>query len=117
MSASLSSRIRLKVQSVKAVKDMDGREGYQIDFVEVRQRPPMVMMTPTEVPKEISQMVVQISKSVQRAMPGGESKEYELRKLTVILTADELEAFRLKPYPNQMYELTITDGALYFKEI
>ena len=117
MSATLSSRIRLKVQSVKAVKDMDGREGYQIDFVEVRQRPPMVMMTPTEVPKEISQMVVQISKSVQRAMPGGESKEYELRKLTVILTADELEAFRLKPYPNQMYELTITDGALYFKEI
>jgi len=117
MSASLSSRIRLKVQSVKAVKDMDGREGYQIDFVEVRQRPPMVMMTPTEVPQEISQMVVQISKSVQRVLPGGESKEYELRKLTVILTADELEAFRLKPYPNQIYELTITDGALYFKEV
>lgn len=117
MSATLSSRIRLKVQSVKAVKDMEGREGFQIDFVEVRQRPPMVMMTPTEVPEEISQMVVQISKSVQRALPGGESKDYELRKLTVILTAEELEAFRLKPYPNQMYELTITDGALYFKEI
>jgi hypothetical protein len=117
MSATLSSRIRLKVQSVKAVKDMEGREGYQIDFVEVRQRPPMVMMTPTEVPKEISQMVVQISKSVQRALPGGESKEYELRKLTVIMTAEELEAFRLKPYPNQMYELNITDGALYFKEV
>ena len=112
----LSSRIRLKVQSVKSMKDVEGREGYQIDFVEVRQRPPMVTMTPTEIPEEISQMVVQISKGMQRALPGGDAKEYELRKLTMVMTAEELEAFNLKPYPNQMYELTITEGALHFKE-
>jgi len=113
----ISSKIRLKVQSVKAVRDVENRETYQIDFVEIRQRPPMVMMTPTELPEEIGQMVVQISKGVQRALPGGNAKEYELRKLTMILTAEELEAFKLKPYPNQVYELTITDGALHFKEI
>ena len=113
----LSSRIRLKVQSVKSMKDVEGREGYQIDFVEVRQRPPMGTMTPTEIPEEISQMVVQISKGMQRALPGGDAKEYELRKLTLILTAEELEAFRLKPYPNQLYELTISDGSLSFKEV
>lgn len=113
----ISSKIRLKVQSVKAVKDVEKRESYQIDFVEVRQRPPMVMMTPTELPEEIGQMVVQITKGVQRVLPGGDAKEYELRKLTMILTADELEAFKLKPYPNQFYELTITDGALVFKEV
>jgi hypothetical protein len=113
----LSSKIKLKVQSVKAVKDVENREGYQIDFVEVRQRPPVMMMTPTELPEEIGQMVVQISKGVQKVMPGGDSKEYELRKLTMVMTAEELEAFNLKPYPNQMYELTITDGALHFKEI
>jgi len=96
---------------------VENRETYQIDFVEIRQRPPMVMMTPTELPEEIGQMVVQISKGVQRALPGGNAKEYELRKLTMILTAEELEAFKLKPYPNQVYELTITDGALHFKEI
>jgi hypothetical protein len=117
MSAMISSKIRLKVQSVKAVKDVEKRESYQIDFVEIRQRPPMVMMTPPEVPEEIGQMVVQISKGVQRVLPGGDAKEYEVRKLTMILTAEELEAFKLKPYPNQVYELTITDGALYFKEI
>ncbi len=113
----ISSKIRLKVQSVKAVKDVEKRESYQIDFVEIRQRPPMVMMTPPEVPEEIGQMVVQISKGVQRVLPGGDAKEYEVRKLTMILTAEELEAFKLKPYPNQVYELTITEGALYFKEI
>ena len=113
----LSSRIKLKVQSVKSVKDVEGREGFQIEFVEVRQRPPMLTMTPTEIPEEISQMVVQITKGVQKVLPGGGSKEYELRKLSLILTAEELEAFRLKPYPNQLYELTISDGVLSFKEI
>lgn len=113
----LSSKIRLKVQSVKAVKDVEKREGYQIDFVEIRQKPPMMMMTPTELPEEIGQMVVQISKGVQRVLPGGDAKEYELRKLTMVMTAEELEAFNLKPYPNQMYELTITDGTLHFKEV
>lgn len=111
------SKIRLKVQSVKAVKDVENREGFQIDFVEVRQRPPMVMMTPTEVPEEISQMMVQISKGVQKVLPGGDSKEYELRKLTIVLTMEELEAFKLKPYPNQLYELTISDGVLSFKNV
>jgi hypothetical protein len=99
------------------MKDVESREGYQIDFVEVRPRPPMVTMTPTEIPEEISQMVVQISKGVQKVLPGGDAREYEVRKLTLLLTAEELEAFRLKPYPNQLYELTITDGVLSFKEI
>ena len=112
----LTSRIRLKVQSVKSVRDVESREGYQIDFVEVRQRPPMVTMTPTEIPHEISQMVVQITKGVQKVLPGGNAREYELRKLTLILTAEELEAFRLKPYPNQLYELIISDGVLSFRE-
>jgi len=113
----ISSKIKLKVQSVKAVKDVENRQSYQIDFAEIRRKPPMVMMTPTELPAEIGQMVVQISKGVQRVLPGGDSKEYEFRKMTMILTADELEAFGLKPYPNQTYELTITEGALHFREI
>lgn len=113
----ISSKIKLKVQSVKAVKDAESQQSYQIDFVEIRRKPPMVMMTPTELPEEIGQMVVQISKGVQKVLPGGDSKEYELRKLTMILTAEELEAFELKPYPNQIYELTITSGALNFKKV
>jgi len=113
----LSTRMKLKVQSVKSMKDIENREGYQIDFVEIRSRPPMVTMTPTEFPEEISQMVVQITKGVQRVMPGGDAKEYEVRKLTLILTAEELEAFNLKPYPNQLYELTINSGTLSFREI
>jgi len=113
----LSTRMKLKVQSVKSMKDIENREGYQIDFVEIRSRPPMVTMTPTEFPEEISQMVVQITKGVQRVMPGGDAKEYEVRKLTLILTAEELEAFNLKPYPNQLYELTINSGTLNFREI
>ena len=113
----LSSTIKVKVQSVKAIKDVEARDGFQIDFVEVRIRPPMMTMTPTDLPQEIGHMVVQITKEVQRVMPGGNAKEYELRKLTLILTAEELEAFNLKPYPNQFYELTISNGSFSFKEL
>ena len=109
--------IRLKVSSVKAVRDVEMRETYQIEFVEVREKPPMVMMTPQEVPKEVSDMMVQISRGVQRMIPGAQQKEYELKKMTLILTAEELESFKLKPYPNQIYELTITEGTLNFKEV
>ncbi len=113
----ISSKIRIKVQSVRSVKDPENRECFQIDFVEVRQRPPMVMMSNPEVPEEINQMVVQVTKSFQGMMPGMGQKEYEQMKLTLILTGEELESFRLKPYPNTLYELTITDGALNFSEV
>jgi hypothetical protein len=111
----ISSKIRIKVQSVKSVKDMEGRECFQIDFVEVRQRPPMMMMTNPDVPEEIGQMVMQVTKSFQSVMPGM-GKDYEQMKLTLVLTGEELESFRLKPYPNILYELTITDGSLSFAE-
>ena len=113
----LSSKIKVKVQSVQAVRDVEARDGFQIDFVEVRIRPPMMTMTPMDLPQEIGQMVVQITKGVRNVMPGGDAKEYELRKLTLIMTAEELEAFNLKPYPNQLYELTISNGSFSFKEI
>ena len=112
----ISSRIKLKVQSVKAVKDPENREAFQIDFVEVRSKPPMVMMSNPEVPEEINQMVVQVTKSFQGIFPGTQDTTYEQRKLTLILTGEELESFNIKPYPNQLYELSISASTLIFKE-
>jgi hypothetical protein len=112
----ISSRIKLKVQSVRAVKDPENREAFQIDFVEVRTKPPMVMMSNPEVPEEINQMVVQVTKSFQGIIPGTQSSTYEKRKLSLILTGEELESFNMKPYPNQTYILTITDKVLSFEE-
>ncbi|MCW4048385.1 MAG: arcadin 1 [Candidatus Bathyarchaeota archaeon] len=112
----ISSRIKLRVQSVKSVKDPENREAFQIDFVEVRSKPPMVMMSNPEVPEEISQMVVQVTKSFQGIFPMPQGNTYEQRKLTLILTGEELESFNLKPYPNQLYALSISNGVLTFKE-
>jgi hypothetical protein len=111
----ISSKIRLKVQSVKSVRDPENREAFQIDFAEVRSRPPMVMMSNPDVPEEINQMVVQVTKSFQGILPSA-GRNYEQRKLTLILTGEELESFNMKPYPNQVYELTITESNLSFKE-
>jgi predicted DNA-binding protein (UPF0251 family) len=76
----------------------------------------MVMMTPQEVPREISDMMVEIGRGIQQIIPGGQQKEYESKKIQVILTFEELEAFKLRPYPNQVYELSISEGSLSFKE-
>lgn len=113
----IGSKIRVKVSSVKGIRDPEGREGYRIEFVEVREKPPMVIATPKEVPKEVSSMVVQISKGIQKAIPGGTRKQYELQKLTLTFTMEELEAFELKPYPNQIYELEVSKSNLSFTKI
>lgn len=113
----IDSKVQVKVSSVRGIRDPEGLAGYRIDFVEIRKKPPMVMMTPKEVPKEIGRMVVQISKGIQKSIPGGRVKEYELQKLSLTFTDEELEAFQIKPYPNQIYELTITEGNLTFKEV
>ena len=113
----LEHKIQVKVSGVNGIRDPEGNIGYKIDFVEVKQRPPMVMMTPPDVPEEIGQVMVQVSKGLQTIMPGGASKEYELQKVTIILTVEELEAFDLKPYPNQIYELTISPGNLHFRKV
>jgi len=115
--AMISSKIKLKVQSVRAIKDPENREAFQIEFVEVRSKPPMVMMSNPDVPEEINQMVVQVTKSFQGILPGTQETTYEQRKLTMVLTGEELESLNLKPYPNQLYELVISDGALNFKQI
>ncbi len=113
----ISSKIRLKVQSVRSVKDPEKREAFQIDFVEVRSKPPMIMMSNPDVPNEINQMVVQVTKSFQGIIPGSGDTTYEQKKLTLILTGEELESLNMKPYPNQMYEMVISDKSLSFKQI
>jgi hypothetical protein len=113
----ISSKIKLKVQSVRAIKDPENREAFQIEFVEVRSKPPMVMMSNPEVPEEINQMVVQVTKSFQGILPGTQETTYEQRKLTMILTGEELESLNMKPYPNQLYELVISDSSLNFKQV
>ena len=113
----ISSKIKLRVQSVRSVKDPEKREAFQIEFVEVRSKPPMVMMSNPNVPNEINQMVVQVTKSFQGIIPGSMDTTYEQRKLTLILTGEELESLNMKPYPNQHYEMVISDKVLSFKQI
>jgi len=113
----ISSKIRLRVQSVRSVKDPEKREAFQIEFVEVRSKPPMVMMSNPDVPNEINQMVVQVTKSFQGIIPGSMDTTYEQRKLTLILTGEELESLNMKPYPNQMYEMIISDKRLSFNQV
>ncbi|MEM2876329.1 MAG: arcadin 1 [Candidatus Bathyarchaeia archaeon] len=113
----MEQKIRVKVSNVKGIKDPEGREGFKIDFVEVKKMPPLVMATPKDAPEELGKIFIQVSKGLQYMMPGGVQREYELQKITLHLTVEEMEAFELKPYPNQVYEVTISNGKLSFKAV
>jgi hypothetical protein len=75
------------------------------------------MMSNPEVPNEINQMVVQVTKSFQGIIPGSGDTTYEQKKLTLILTGEELESLNMKPYPNQMYEMVISDNNMSFIQV
>ena len=117
MIALLGSKVRVKVSSVKGIRDSEGRENLRIEFVEVREKPPILISTPIDVPKQVGKMMIQISKGIQQSIPGGTRKQYEIHKITFIFTLEDLEAFKLKPYPNQLYELSISKGNVSFKKV
>lgn len=110
----ISLKTRLKVSSVGSVQGPDGEHNIRIIFVEERIRPPSIAAMPQIAPREISNVVFQVQKGIQRVLPKGLTK---LQKVVLVFTPDELEAFHVKPYPNQTYEITISDGNLGFKEV
>jgi hypothetical protein len=110
----ISLKTRLKVSSVSSVQDPDGKSNIRIILVEEHVRPPPVAAMPQSAPREISNVFFQVQKGIQRVLPKGLTK---LQKVVLVFTSDELEAFHIKPYPNQTYEITISDGNLRFKEV
>ena len=48
------------------------------------------------------------AKEFSRLYPGGARKPYKIQKITFTFNAEEIEAFELKLYPNQIYELSIS---------
>jgi hypothetical protein len=110
----ISLKTRLKVSSVSSVEGPDGKENIKISFVEEHIRPPPVAVMPQSAPKEISNVVFQVQKGIQSVLPKGLAK---LQKIVLVFTPEELEAFHIKPYPNQTYEVTISDGCLRFMEV
>jgi hypothetical protein len=111
---SISLKVRLKVSSVSSAHDPEGRENIRITFVETRARPPMVAMMPQDTPREISSVVLQVQKGIQQVLPKGSA---DIQKIVLVLTPEEIEAFHTKPYPSQIYEVTISDGNLKFKNV
>ena len=110
----ISLKTRLLVSSVSSVTGSDGKRNIRIIFVKEHTRLPSVAAVPQSAPREISNVVLQVQKGIQRVLPKKLSK---LQKIVLVFTPEELEAFHIKPYPNQTYEITISDGNLIFRQV
>lgn len=109
---SIKLRTQLKVSSVSSIQSPNGKENFRITFVEEHTRPPAMSIMPQNTPKQVSSMVFQVQKGLQQVLPKG----LTIQKVVLVFTHDELEAFHIKPYPNQIYEVTITEGNLQFRK-
>ena len=111
---SIQVKTLLKVSSVSSVQGRNGKENVKITFVEESARPPPMVAIPQNVPKEIGSMVFQVQKGLKQVLPQGLTR---LQKIVLVFTPQELDAFKMKPYPNQIYDITIGEGNLQFKEV
>ena len=111
---SITLNTRLKVSSVNSINDPEGHENIKITFIEIRTRPPMVAMMPQDSPKELSSIVFQIQQGMSQILPKG-MNDYQFQKIVLVFTPEELESFQIKPYPNQIYDVSITNGSIKFR--
>lgn len=112
----LTLKARLKVSSVNSVIDPEGKENIGITFIQEYAKPPMVSAVPQDTPKQISNVIFQVQQGIKKALPRG-ARRSQMKKIVLMFTPEELEAFSIKPYPNQIYEITITKGNLFFTKI
>ena len=113
---SVSVKVRLKVSSVESVQDSEGKENIRIILVEDKPTPPIASVMPQNISKEISSVVFQVQKGLQQALPGHLARS-EFQKIVLVLSPEELEAFHIRPYPSQLYEVTLSDGNISFKKL
>jgi hypothetical protein len=65
----ISLKARLKVSSVSSVLNPDGQQCVKIIFIEEHVRPPPLAVMPQNAPREISNVVFQVQKGIQRVLP------------------------------------------------
>jgi hypothetical protein len=111
---SIQLKTRLKVSSVSSVQGPDGKEYVKITFVQQHTRPPPMSVMPQNSPKEIGSVILQVQKGIQQVLPRNLGK---FQKIIVVFTSEELEAFDVKPYPNQTFEVAVTNGNLHFSKV
>lgn len=105
--------LRVRVQKIEAIRDLDGKLGKRIELIEEHVVPRFVIKPRTEE----AQMVQETIQLLQRQLPFL-TKQTQLTtpKIILFLTEQEYEELGIDFEVNQIYEITLLNQAIKFKK-
>ncbi len=103
---------RVRVNKIESIRDLDGNLGKRIELIEERQIPRFVVRPQTEEAK----VVQDVLQAVQQQLPMFPARaEFAVPKIILFLTEEEYESLGIDFDVNQVYEITLENNAIKFK--
>ena len=103
--------LRVRVNKIESIRDIDGNLGKRIELIEDRQIPNFVVRPQTEEAK----MVQDVMQALQQQMPMFPMRtDVAIPKIILFLTEQEYESLGIDFDVNQVYEITLENQTLKF---
>ena len=105
--------LRVKVNKIESIKDLDGNLGKRIELIEERPVSRFVLRPQTEE----AQMVQDVLQALQQQLPMFPVRgDVGVPKIILFLTEQEYEGLGIDFDVNQTYEITLENQAIKFKK-
>ncbi len=105
--------IRVRVNKIESIYDIDGNLGKRIELVEERPTPQFIIKPHSEE----ARLVQEVFQALQQQLPFFPTKaQLTVPKIILFLTEQEYESLGIDFDVNQVYEITLEDQAIKFKK-
>ncbi|MBC7130528.1 arcadin 1 [Candidatus Bathyarchaeota archaeon] len=105
--------IRVRVNKIESIRDIDGNLGKRIELVEERPAPQFVIKPQSEE----ARMVQEVFQALQHQLPIFPARaQLTIPKIILFLTEEEYESLGIDFDVNQIYEVTLENQSIKFKK-
>jgi len=105
--------VRVRVQRIESIRDLDGNLGKRIELLEDRVIPRFAIKPQTEEARMAQDVIQALQQQLPIMTPHG---QYALPKLILFLTEQEYERLGIDFDVNQIYELELSGQSIKFKK-
>ncbi|MBS7659105.1 MAG: arcadin 1 [Candidatus Bathyarchaeia archaeon] len=105
--------IRVRVNRIESIRDIDGNLGKRIELVEERLTPQFIIKPQSEE----ARIVQEVFQALQHQLPIFPIKAHiEIPKIILFLTEQEYESLGIDFDVNQIYEVTLENQSIKFRK-
>jgi hypothetical protein len=105
--------IRVRVNKIESIYDIDGNLGKRIELVEERPTPQLIIKPHSEE----ARLVQEVFQALQQQLPFFPARaQLTVPKIILFLTEQEYESLGIDFDVNQVYEITLDGQAIRFKK-